>query len=217
MPQLQSGVGWWQENERLFRPDQIQHCALWYHDSSVPPALLDSPVLLALFAKVQCPHKWILGSPHWISGQTILEWDWFLPFYSGEVLQVSTFPQGMEWVSVSWITASHDGIWAESSSTWFFALVKCVMGLCPFRCRHVGCFGNAICLLLFSHERKPFFYDFLCLLPASQHMLAVDIAGWLVMSWSQLCITLVGEGSYPLAIGPTLGARFGLSQAYHPS
>ena len=33
----------------------------------------------------------------------------------------------------------------------------------------------------------------------------------------QLCITLVGEGSYPLAIGPTLGTRFGLSQVYHPS
>ena len=49
MPQLWSGVGWWQENERLFWPDQIQHCALQYHDSSVPLALLDSPVLLALW------------------------------------------------------------------------------------------------------------------------------------------------------------------------
>ena len=33
----------------------------------------------------------------------------------------------------------------------------------------------------------------------------------------QLCIMLEGEGSYPLAIGPTLGARFDLSLVYHPS
>ena len=31
----------------------------------------------------------------------------------------------------------------------------------------------------------------------------------------QICITLVVEGSCPPAIGPTLGARFGLLQAYH--
>ena len=31
----------------------------------------------------------------------------------------------------------------------------------------------------------------------------------------QLMVTLVTEGSCPPAIGPTLGARFGLSQVYH--
>ena len=33
----------------------------------------------------------------------------------------------------------------------------------------------------------------------------------------QLCITLVAQGSCLLAIGPTLGTRFGLSWAYHSS
>ena len=66
MPQLWSGVGLQQENERLFWPDQIQHCALQYYDLLVPLALLESPVLQALqkfhapgTTRVQCPwhHK----------------------------------------------------------------------------------------------------------------------------------------------------------------
>ena len=62
MPQLQSGVGLKQENERLFWPDQIQHCSLQYYDLLVCLPLLESPVLLALWKfhapgtiKVQCP------------------------------------------------------------------------------------------------------------------------------------------------------------------
>ena len=74
-----------------------------------------------------------------------------------EVLQVLTFPQGMEWVSVSWIMASHNGTWAESFSTWFPTLVKCVMGLHTARCQPVGHFGNFVHSLLLSHEKKPFF------------------------------------------------------------
>ena len=50
------------------------------------------------------------------------------------VLQVLTFPQGMEWASESQIMASPDGIWAESLSTWFPALVKHVIGFCTARC-----------------------------------------------------------------------------------
>ena len=108
---------------------------------------------------------------------------------------------------------------AESSSKWFLALVKCVMGLHTGRCLPVGCFGNVIHLLLFSYKRKPFCTTFCvgCLLATYASCWFCIIAGWLVMSWSQLCITLVGEGSYPLAIGPTLGARFGLSWVYPPS
>ena len=37
-----------------------------------------------------------------------------------EVLMCLTFPLGMEWIAVSQIMASHNGIWAESSSnTWW--------------------------------------------------------------------------------------------------
>ena len=98
------------------------------------------------------------------------------PLLLWEVLQVSTFLQGMEWVSVSWITVSHDDIWAESSSTWFLALVKYVMGLCTARCQPVGDFGNVIHSLPFSHGKKPFLYDFLCWPSAGQHMLVVGTA-----------------------------------------
>ena len=52
------------------------------------------------------------------------------PLLLWEVFQCSTFPLGMDWVLVSQIMASHSGIWAESSSTWSLALVKCVMGSC---------------------------------------------------------------------------------------
>ena len=90
-----------------------------------------------------------------------------------KVLQVSTFPQGMEWDSVSRIMVSHDGTWEESLSTWFPALVKCVMGLHTARCQPVGCFGNVIHLLLFSCEKK---YDFWCQPPVGWHILAVGTA-----------------------------------------
>ena len=117
------------------------------------------------------------------SGITLLDrWPDYLgmglvpPLLLWEVLQVSLVPQGLEWVSVSQIMASHNGIWAESSSTWFLALVKFVMGLCTARCWPVGHFGNVVHLLLFSHKKKPFLYDFLCWPPAGQHMLAVGTA-----------------------------------------
>ena len=104
-----------------------------------------------------------------------------------KVLQVLTFPQGMELVSVSWIMASHDGNWAESLSTWFPALVKFAMGLYTVRCWPVGHFGSVIHLLLFSHEKKLFFLQLLVLAacqPTYASCCYCSIVGWLVMSWS---------------------------------
>ena len=135
-----------------------------------------------------------------------------------DVLQVLTFPQGMEQVLESQIMVSHDGNWTESLSTWFPAFVECAMGLHTARCQPVGCFGNVICWC-YLRKRNVFNKTFgvSCLL-ADMHELLVLLCCRVASNvMEQLCLSLVGEGSYPPAIGPTLGARCGLSWVYHLS
>ena len=73
MPQVLSGVGLQQENERLFWPDQIQHCALWYYDLLAPLVLLQSPVLLAL---------WKFSVP----GTIKVQYRWYYKMFTVQIL-----------------------------------------------------------------------------------------------------------------------------------
>ena len=126
---------------------------------------------------------------------------------------VSTFPLGMEWIVAKQVTVSPNGNWAESSCSIGVCngIAHCLMSACQPHYKYctlasvlswkeiISCMTSAVSCWLANT----------CwLMLLSQLKVASNVT-------KQLSVTPVCMGSCPPAIGPTLGARFGLSWVYH--
>ena len=190
----------------------------WHLQCSVPLALLK-------FSGPWYYHKvhyavFILTSgslepPLLIAYRSALGWSWNFP----SLLWGSSWSPHSPWEqSGLWLYRSQCPPLVTGQSP--PALLVCVMGLHTAWCWPVGLTVNVICWLALCCWKKLFFV-WLLLLAACWP----TCASWLLLSsqWrvasnvtKQLSVTPVSMGSCPLAIGPTLGARIGLTWVYHP-
>ena len=155
-----------------------------------------------------------LVPPLLIGSQSTSGWSWNFPPCCG-VPHGLHIPLGTEWIVTIQVTASPTGNWEESSCTIGVCdgVVHCLMSACQPHCK---CHTLTSVLLLkeiIFHMTSAVSHQ-----PANMCWLMVFSPQWRVATnvTKQLSATPVSMGSCSLAIGPTLGARIGLSWVYHP-